>query len=100
MLMAEGHSACIKISTDADDTTLIGIFDKNTSTFARMDIQAKTLPVKLKLYHKIVPEDGPEGCIDEARGYHQSLPEDLQVFISMNRREPSAKNCDLMIENF
>ena len=62
MLMAEGHSACIKISTDPDDATLIGIFDKNTNTFARIEIQAKTLPVKLKLHHKIVPEDDRDGC--------------------------------------
>ena len=76
-----GTAASIDIQTQYKSMTQIDIIERDLYIYARIDIEFKTLPVKIKLFNKEV-QYGIDG--KEIVEYGDNLPEDLIVFISMN----------------
>lgn len=92
-----GHAASIDIQTHYKSMTQIDIIERDLFIYARIEIEFKTLPVKIKLFNKEV-QYGIDG--KEIVEYGDDLPEDLKVFISMNQVEPNAKKHDMQISEF
>ena len=97
--LAEDGVTSGMIKIEIGETTQIPILDKDSKKYARIGMEGKRLPIRLKLFHWLTPQGGedlPEG----RKKYHELLPEDLRMFISMNHKEPGFRRCDMMIDNF
>ena len=98
VLMEEGAAAG-SIQIQIGETTQIAMFDKDEKKYARIAVENKSLPIRLKLFHRLTLEGGEE--LPEGRKkYHELLPEDLGIFISMNHKEPGFRKCDMAVTNF
>ena len=99
ILVEGGNQAKIKLSCEPYEKAEVFVFDKNVYTYAKVDFKGKNLPVTFKFYHQLKDKD-EHTCSRKEHTYHDTLPEDLKVYISMNDNEPGPKNCELVVDNF
>ena len=67
---------------------MMEIFKVNRPFLARVDLEHKNLPLSLGIYTK--------SSLDQ-KEFDKRIPEDLQIYLSLNCKEPSLKNCDLAV---
>ena len=67
----------------------IEIFEKQKFFYGRLDLHTKKLPLSITIWTKDI----------ESREYEPNLREDLQIFISMNHKEPNDQKCDLALKD-
>lgn len=92
VLQQGGLCKQIQISQILNDKTTIEIIEPGVFIYCNIPLQGVSLPVKIKIFHK---QDHDHKDLTTFR----DLPEDMNVFLSMNEVEPGPRRHDKKVDS-